>query len=77
MTVKGDLPILTLWPIGFVSPKRLVATVWPMTATRFLASRSRAVKNEPFCISRLRTCRYSGVVPVTDDVQFWLLATSW
>jgi hypothetical protein len=53
-----------------VVPKRFVATVLPITATRFLLLLSLSVTKEPVLTSRERMDIYSGVTPITEEFQF-------
>ncbi len=44
MTPKGTFLIRMIWPSGSPSPKRLLATVWPMSATLAAPSTSSWLK---------------------------------
>ena len=73
-TVKGMLPMLTVWPTGENRPSSS-AVVWPSTTTLASVDMSFWVKNEPSAMERPRTESHEVVEPYTLVVQFSLPAT--
>ena len=57
-------------PMGFSLPKRFLATVGPMTATRWRLSLSVCEMKVPTVSVSERIAIYSGVTPMTTVFQF-------
>ena len=70
MTMKGFCWMRMVLPIGSSSPNRFSATVLPMIATRVAERTSESPKPAPLTMFQARASRYSGVVPMTCELQF-------
>src|SRR6266568_779941 len=77
-TWNGLFLIRTVRPTGSIpAPKSLSATVLPRTTTFVPESTSDGVKSAPEPIGQERMSKNSGVVPVTEVVQFWSSERIW
>ena len=77
ITPKGTFLIRITWPSGSLSPKRLPATVCPMSATLAAPSISSWLKRRPSATSHSRAEKNSPVTPWTLVAQFRLAYTIW
>ena len=77
ITVKGTFLMRITWPSGSPSPNRLLATVWPRSATLLAPSISSRLKSRPSTTSHSRVVKYSSVTPWMPVAQLRLPQTTW